>query len=500
MFPSASDKITQATVNHLNKTLSAPFYVNDYSTEQYLQLVSHLFDLFDEPTISSHTLAIEKGFKLFFQRSNQEIDIKLSVNTIKLSKVLKSSGINLTMDKALFKLNQKLHLLQEEMKSFEVHSYLHEFPTEKVLELHESFKDLELSKSETFSYIREEVSRLLELHKRDIILFLSQKMYIRNFVPPNKKENLSEQRFNGCDPEKLASIYTEKFPDDFSATLLEMVPDLETSSLNFTTLDNATFHNKLADTLRSLLDIAMLPYVEEFDEDTVLALNGYILRIHFHEMLEEMAKILMEKILQRDKQADEFLKYYNGETILNSKGKRVKKPSIVDTNNNTWNFSAIFSILTQHKQTEKNLHSHEDTLDEKEALHHKLENDLKAMQSEHTLKVQELDRLKQSVLQEKMVHNKVKQKCEKSSDKALKSELNAALKSLRKKEVECDSANDVVNNLSLKLENLKTEANNRKQHYKKEKKTVQTIEASFNELDKSYDLIKAALAKAITGR
>ena len=500
MTESRSDKITQATINHLDKTLHAPFYVNDFSTDQYLELLKHLYNLFEESSILSHLLAVEKGFKSFFLQSGQEIEIKLNQNSIKLSKVFKKNGINPALDKALFNLSQRLQPLKKNLKDFEIYSYLHEFPQDRVLELFDSFNSIELSKDDIRSHIREEVDLLLHLYTRDIILFLSKKMYVRNFVPPVTKTKGAEQRFNSCDPDKLTSIYEEDFPDDFSDKLLDLVPELESSALNFSHLENLNFHQQLPDTFRSFLDIAMLPFTENLDEETSLALNGYVLRLHFHAILEKLAEILMDKVLKRDKKADLFLKYYNGETVLNKKGQKIKKPSIIDSNNNTWNYSAIFSILTQYTQTRKNLQKHTNVLHEKESLYHKSEHELKKMKATHKTKTEELNTLKERIVHQRLEHKSLKLKSAKSSDKDLKAERNADLVQLRKKEAEYDSLNDLVNTSHLKLENHKTETHNRKQHLMKEQKTLAIIETNFKELEKNYKLIQAALAKAITGR
>ncbi len=500
MIESRSDKITQATVNHLDKTLPSPFYVNDFSTEQYLELLKHLFNLFDESVILGHTLAVEKGFKLFFQKSGQEIDIKLNAYSIKMSKVFKKNGIGPAMDKALFTLTQRLDLLTTNIKAYEVYSYLHQFPEEKSRELFESFSDVEVTNDDIRMHIREEVETLLKLHTRDIILFLSGQMYIRNFVPPVAKTTSDEQRFNGCDPDKLSAIYEECFPKDFSEKLLEMVPELENSSLNFSRLDNLSFHQKLPDTFRSFIDIAMLPFTDHLDEETSLALNGYVLRLHFDTILAKLAEVLLKKVLERDKRADLFLKYYNGDTVFNTRGQKVKKPSIIDANNNTWNFSAIFSILTQHKQAQKNLLTHKKALEEKEEIYLTLKNELDTIQAKQKSETKKLEKLKERIAHRRLEQKSLKLKSTTDSNDALKSELRQCSSELRRDENEYDVLNDVVNNINLRLENHKTETNNREQHVIKEKELMKKIETSFIELNKNYKLIKTALAKAITGR
>lgn len=499
MSESISSKISNATFDHLDKNLPLTFYANDFSEKQYESLLRHLFGLFGEESTLSHTAAIKQGFKRFFAQSSQEISIHLDAKEIRLSKSRKKEGISISLDKTLFNLGNQLTALSESKKEFELRSYLYQFPQEKLLSLHDCFKDMKMDLSQIRSHIREEIELQFPLQPRDITLFFSEQMYIRLFVPPQKKAG-AEQRFNGQDPEKLEQLHKERFPENFAEKLIETLPELEESSLNFSRIDNRTFHQKFPDTIRSFLDVAMLPYTEDLDEETALALNGYILRQNFDKVLAEFADILMQKVLNRDKQADQFLKYYNGEVIMDSNGKRIKKSSIVDSAQNTWNFSAIFSILSQYKQADKKLLAQEKIVDEKEEFYVKVANENKALKLQYEKLDAQSEHLRESLAAQKLEYSELKEKEKRNIEQTTKSQLLSSEARLNAKEKEYTAIKATLDSFKIKFENHTIEMNNRKLHYDRAIRTLETIEKSYSELHENYALIRAALAKVIIGR
>jgi hypothetical protein len=496
---SISSKISNATFEHLDKNLPLSFYANEFSVQQYESLLKHLFGLFGEESTLSHTLAIKQGFKKFFEQSSQEISIHLDAKEIKLSKSRKKEGISILLDKALFHLGSQLGKLSENKKEFALRSYLYEFSPEELLALHGCFCDMTIDLGQARSHIREEALLQFPLKPRDIILFFSQKMYIRLFVPPQNKTG-AEKRFNGYDPEKLALLYEERFPDTFTQKLLDRVNELEESALNFSQIDNRSFQQKFPDTIRSFLDIAMLPYVEDLDDETALALNGYILRLNFDKVLGEFADILLQKVLNRDKAADQFLRYYNGETIMDNNAKRIKKSSLVDSDQNIWNYSAIFSILTQYKQADKKLLAQENIIEEKESVYLKISNENKGMKVQYEKLISQAQQLQDTLETQRIDYNELKEKEEKNIGKTTKSRLLSSEARLNAKEKELSALKIAVDSFKIKLQNHTIETNNRKLHVDRARNAMEAIEKSYSELHRNYSLIRAALAKALIGR
>jgi hypothetical protein len=246
MQGTVSENIANTTVAYLENTLDDGFYASDYTHEQAVKLREHLILVFDKQSVDSHPLSIEKGFINYFSARSQEIRVTVSDSDIQLEKRLKEGEKDPHMDRAFYHLQHHITALCMHQDEFRIYDFLFQFPQERVQELKEILLDVKLEIDEVRTHIRHYVTEAFTLSPRDIILFLKQQMYIRHFVPPQKK-TAADARFNGHNPDELHQIYEERLPEDFSAELLQLVNELEQTTLNFSQLSNELFHKKLPD-------------------------------------------------------------------------------------------------------------------------------------------------------------------------------------------------------------------------------------------------------------
>lgn len=497
MHESFSLKIRQETSAHLDENLDPFFYANDFCEERSSVLFKHLSSLFSKERVLEHTPAIKKGMQEYFEKKHQKTEVTIETNIVFIKNIPKSVDIHPSLDRALCRLDHKVFHLLENMQECETDATLKKFSKENLSQLLDCFKTVEVNVCDTRVYIRDAMKKFFQLHQRDMIFFFTQKMYVRHFVD-NKK--LQERRFNSFEPEKLEEMVKESFPDDFSEIIMQMVSEFEDSSLNFSRMDNAMFHKGLIDNCRGFIDVLMLPYIEAYDEGTILALNGYILRNSFDKILAAMADILLKKVLLRDKNADKFLKYYNGDTIMEQDGKKIQKRGIVDKDNNNWNYSAIFSIITQHKQAGNRLQTYKEDVKEKEELYLQVYNKMKLLETKHDELAKENDDLDTIIIENKFSYNSLKTRALKEKSPELRDKAKLMYKTLMQDAKKHVKLKEGVSGLSIQVKNLEVDASNRKQHFDKAKKGIKEIEAPFNKLDISYKTITSLLARAITGR
>jgi len=497
MQESFSLQIMQETSSYLNKNLEPAFYADDFSQNSFEDLLEYLFKLFSEEKTLGHTLAIKTGMKEYFEKRHQTTDIVIQNNQIKIKKIPKKENIPISLDRALCQLDNKVALLFDNIEHYEKHIHLKEFSKEKLSELLDCFTDVEVNICDVRVYIRESIAYYFELHKRDMIFFFTQQMYIRHFVDKTKQV---ERRFNSVDVETLEAIVNESFPEDMFDRIISMVPELEDSSLNFSRMNNALFHESLIETCRGFIDVLILPYIEEYDEDMLLALNGYILRQNFDNILALLAEILLKKVLNRDKNADIFLKYYNGDTIMDSEGRKTKKRGLVDSQNNNWNYSAIFSIITQHKQAKSRFKSHQSDLNEKEKVYLEVEERAKAIELVRKERVKENKNLDKVINENKFLYSSMREKTLNNDNKELRNQAKKIFNSIKSDMKKHLKSKEEMTKLGIQSDNLMIEAKNRKQQFIKSKEDIKVIENTFLKLNKSYETIRTLLARAITGR
>ena len=113
-----------------------------------------------------------------------------------------------------------------------------------------------------------------------------------------------------------------------------------------------------------MVEIMILGKINDLGKDDLIAFSGFILRIYFDAILKYTAETLLKYIEKRNKNAELFIKYYNGNVVIDDEGNKIVQHAILDSNNQKWNYSSILSILIQWKEARNRAKSQEDKLRE----------------------------------------------------------------------------------------------------------------------------------------
>jgi hypothetical protein len=351
-----SEEIREFSKQYLLETLEPDFYASDFSQDCFDLLLEKLSCQYGKDNIRSRIDTVRSVIYKHFKSFEQECEVSIENFSIKVVNKFQYGVKTAEMDKALLGLNISLQGMLEDQQEYTLQENLLCYPEDVLTSLYQRFVSTELE--EDYGSLRETIRACVqdsfELQSRDIVIFLRKKLYIRYFVDLRANNDNPNRRYLGVSPEELAHIYQKNFPDDFGDILLDLSIDVINDALNFSRIDNMTFKTKYIEVFRSLVDVAMVDYTDGIAVENVRALNGYILRIYFDELLYQCAEILIEKVMQRDKKADKFLHYYNGEIVIGANGKKVKKPFITDAKGNIWNFGSVLSVMTQCDRYENN--------------------------------------------------------------------------------------------------------------------------------------------------
>ncbi len=212
-----------------------------------------------------------------------------------------------------------------------------------------------LDEEEVKTYIREVIEAVFELDPKDIVLFLRNKIYIRLYTPPKAVPQGQERRYAGEDPDEMERMFNALFPDGLLEEIEEYLPEILDEQLNFTLIDNVTFNKNYIQVFRSMVDILLVETVENMPMDKLEGFTGYVLRQYFDEILVYTARELLYYVEERNKNAEAFIKYYKDEIIIDADGRKIQKHAIIDAKKQTWNYSAILSVLMQYAQAKKRL-------------------------------------------------------------------------------------------------------------------------------------------------
>jgi len=502
--------IYDATLTYLQKNLPSDFYAEDFSKEQSEELNNKLLTLVDQQAISTNKEYIRKAFLDFFSSNNYELIV-----------IFKNENLIILKEKATIQQKEYSRVMQKinVCISQESESLEDCWRQEDVLVVNNAIMDKiyvhteGLSTGLTRDLIKKSFRHTLKLHTRDAIFFMSRKVVVKKFIQ-KKKEERTNKRFGGIPPEELEKIKAQYFAQSLWIQIEPRVDDLLDNELNFENISNEFF---TANYIRYLQDVFIdIVSATMQEEDPVIeSFANFLLREHFDAILLIIAKRLAFQASKREGDAEGFLRYYNGDTILNKDGKPLIKPDLIDENHNRWNALTVMSVTMQYyntlkkiKLSEEQLEPYRVELDEHDKEHDDLKQEIENLSDEkdnfesesqdYFKKTEEKkDELKELKLQESRESENV--------PAALKERINqisAELKrSYREEEKIFNGRKELENRISAlntKISNHKTERKNILKRYEGSKKKLESLNDEFNPVKDKYDLAMSTLAKTLS--
>lgn len=213
-----------------------------------------------------------------------------------------------------------------------------------------------LTTPEVHALMKKSFRDTLKLDTRDAIFFLNKKVVIKKFIHKEKIEKKINARFGSIPPEELEQLVVKYFPKDIWSIIEPKVESLMEAELDFVSITNKFFMDNYLKFLQRIFIKIVVDVVTNKEEKEVIgALGTFLLRKHFDAILLIMAKELAALASNHDGTAEEFLRYYNGDTIVDTNKKPFIKPQIIDASKKVWHPSAVISMSLQHFQQLKKI-------------------------------------------------------------------------------------------------------------------------------------------------
>ena len=207
--------------------------------------------------------------------------------------------------------------------------------------------------------IKKAIFEGFKLTEKDIVLFMNRKVIIRFFCEDN-----CERRLEGLPQDEVAAIvenfYRNNPENDMASDLEMIISSLTDSTLDFREIDNIFFDSYHI----KLIQNAIVEYIRRkiSQPDIILtAAANYIFRESFYFIHELLAEKLLELIAKRDKNAENFLRFYNGETTM-SNGQKFIVNEIIDDKELVWTVPMIQNFISQYTKAEAKVKKTELTL------------------------------------------------------------------------------------------------------------------------------------------
>jgi hypothetical protein len=194
------------------------------------------------------------------------------------------------------------------------------------------------------------IREYFELDQRDIVVVREQQIIIKLLDEQSIHEISEEEqgtiasRYNGINEDDLESFYNDIFLQEADEDFFYFVADSFVNDYQIAKkLDNQTYEQTVFPAIQSIISDYL---VEQFDhnEEFFKGFSGYIFRIHFREVFEYIADILLTKLSESNEYVINFLKYYSLNVVIVN-GKRYKVPVIESENGWKWNVASIMPVI-----------------------------------------------------------------------------------------------------------------------------------------------------------
>ena len=341
--------IYQHVKRYLKRKYTKPTVNFKWSSMDNIKFFSNLENRYITEEFSKEINEVKEAFKDFFEpvgkmifRYSEESGIKLKIFPYIVkpedSKHLKS------IVKIILK-NRKAIKYNDENNQITILGKIRREINAEISDSEESVNKKELTKHA--------IKAALELSNRDVVVQLKRKYIVKIFNKSTLSESKSEEdttegsiqdRYNGYTKEQIKETYNEVFKDldTVEDLLVDVMQDIFVSDLDFRVIDNKYYEDRALKIIYNRIAKELNNYVS-LDNDYIDGLTGYLMRENFYKIHELIAIELIERINEKNFNANQFLLFYNGKTILRD-NKKYKIPSLETEDGRQWNNSSLIGI------------------------------------------------------------------------------------------------------------------------------------------------------------
>lgn len=180
--------------------------------------------------------------------------------------------------------------------------------------------------NQAFKLVKDSLSEVLNLQERDVVLTSNGEIYVKKFVCKIQKE---EERIKSL--ENTISLDDVFKKIGINETVKKTVEELTTTTFNFTTTHPSAFSEKYLSAFMKMVSTLLIE--DGIDTETATVTAKKLFREEAHLILTLTAKKLLERVSEKDKEAEHFLMWFDGATEVDDKG-RFQRPFLADANQN----------------------------------------------------------------------------------------------------------------------------------------------------------------------
>ncbi len=483
-------------VTLMEKMFSPALYALDFTHEHYVALLKELDVYENSEQFEEKKGTLKQGMKDYFWKTLQTVELELSPVDFKLSKLFADEKKDEAYDRMLHSNTIKLMDIALNHEQYRLLPFLISIPSEIRDTLMQSFSEMKIPIDQARRDTREQIEKIFRLSERDITLFLRGKISLRFYTPPQKYEDGKDRRFNGQDPEMMEKLYHHYFPQGAWNYITDVLDEVLNEKLNFGVINNLYYRKNFIPVFRCMIEILLVDIISLEDRDYVEGLTGYVLRQNFDQILYHTAENLLVFVENRDKNAQTFIKDYTDDVVVDAHGKRIQKYAIIDTKQQTWNYSSIVSLVMQYKQVKARISAQEEAIVNALARLEETKEEMKTEKRNKDSALAKITEIEQTMAHDDIVYLKSKRNLDFVPESAL------SMPEKRRKQQLADLKTE-KSNLELinkRVTNKSIEMTRRHKKLEHEEKTLENLKTQMIPIVETYNLMSHAVATVLAKR
>ena len=235
-------------------------------------------------------------------------------------------------------------------------------PKSIVQKLSAYMSKIDIKESDFKEAIKLSIKRGFELSNNDIVISKNGEFFIKLYEKIHKHQvdekdkNTVAGRYNGIDEDELELFYDEFFAQSENKKFfLHVAKEFVNTYLKSKKITNEVYEKNVFSYIHAIVFERLVKIYDDSD-GFFTGFAGYIFRIHFKEVFEYIADLLLDEMAMSSVTIIDFLKYYSQDIIVID-GKKYQVPSLESKDGLRWNVGSMLSITKIYIKSKKTVKS-----------------------------------------------------------------------------------------------------------------------------------------------
>jgi len=221
---------------------------------------------------------------------------------------------------------------------------------------------IDIKESDFKEAIKLSIKRGFELSNNDIVISKNGEFFIKLYEKIHKHQinekdkNTIVSRYNGINEEELQLFYDDFFAQSENKKFFVLIAkEFVNTYLKSKKITNEVYEKNVFSYIHMIVFKRLVDIYDNSD-GFFTGFAGYIFRIHFKEVFEHIADLILDEIAISNNTIIEFLKYYSQDVIVVA-AKKYQVPSLESKDGLRWNVGSMLSITKIYIKSKKMIQS-----------------------------------------------------------------------------------------------------------------------------------------------